>query len=670
VTTQLLCRGNYRIVVAGANCTKSQDFFIGCNDCNQNTAALSGVSFDCDTNQLFLTISADACTTSYNVKLLNSSLAVVHNQTYTNPGAKTIPLGTYPGDGSYIVRLTANTCVTDTSLGLNCNGTASPCPLTDGSTSLSYTDDSVNVSFTAGFTLTEAGGTYKVTLQSTTGGSPASCNAAIPDAEIDSVTVVGALGSNIVNFPDAVAVPGSYTCYGVTVQKLGTGFASCNDFDAVLFIPSAPAPSCSIEVTNLSYDTATGNILVSWNGEETSHDLTVEIRVSATPCNAADPIVVNIDGNGEDGTNIPFGPVHQINAVAQCATVRVYDTNDPTCYGEDTLEIAACTCAIVIDDSETVVDNDNETIEVTYSTRCTSGDITLDISGDATGSAADATASTTGVAITNTKVIALTGYPSTGGSVVVELIDDVDGTCSDTQTVALPNNCASCAQIAALFDNTSTLTQIRNHAGSVVVTGSYDVVTDEADIETDTEAEIVADGGNFCETGTPVDVANTRAAGIAVNQDDSDYQSLDHVLVENVAWASTKKFYFTDCGCGIARRCTYTANLPISATADQILLVYAVNDSSLDYMNSLGIGIATPQTFSASALTAIETAIYDALTGTSCNSDVTDVTATYDSGTDILTIVITGTNAGLGVIHTYEGSAFGDFVDFTQSACA
>lgn len=667
VTTQLLCDGIYRVIVEGANCDKSRDYSATCFDCAESTADLSSVSYDCPTNQLFFTIASDPCADSYTVQLLTSALVVKATQSYTSVGAKTIPVGVYPGDGSYIVRLTTNDgCVSNTELVLNCNGTLSPCPIT--SSSLTYTDDFTNISFTSTFVLSEAGGSYTVGLYSTTGGGATNCINAVPNALISQQTVTGALGSNVVNFPDAVGTPGTGTCYAVVVQRLGTGYGDCNDTAVVLVVPNSAPPVCSIDVTNLAYDTATGNILVSWNGENTSNDLTVEIRVSATPCNAADPIVVNIDGNGEDGLNIPFGPVHQSSA-AQCATVTIYDTNEPTCSDSMTLEIAACTCAIVIDDSETFVDSVAETIEVTYTTRCTSGDITVDVSGDATGSAADAAASTNGTEVTNTKIISLTGYPSIGGTVVVEITDDLDVSCIDTQTVVLPQNCTSCAQVAALYLNDGTLTQISNHAGAVVITGSYDLVTDEAAIEADTETEVTIDGGNFCPDATPVDVANSRNAGIAVNQDDTDYQSLDHVLVEHTDWVGTRKFYFTDCGCGIARRCDYTANLSISATATAIQLYYAINDASQDYTGTVSVAITTPQTFNASALANIEAQFLAALTGTSCNSDVAAVTASYDSGTDVLTIVVTGTNAGLGVLHTYESSSVGDVSEFTQSNC-
>lgn len=662
-----LCNGNYTITVAGENCSQTVTYNAACFTCAGTTMALSNASISCVGNYtVTVTLATDPCGDTYRLEVLDPDLNVVGTRLITTGGTHSIPLGVYPGDGIYTVRATdipTNNCITITEFTANCNGTLTECPIT--SSVLQYQINGSLVSFTESFTLDEAGGTYLVSLHNTAGGTTSNCNNATLSTQIGGTqTITGVLGVNTVNFINAIGVPPVPTCFGVKILRQGN--ASCTETNIVHVNPLSAPVNCGIAINSTSYNSATEQVVVGWDGTDTSGDLTIEINAYPNAvCGTGTPVTFTQSGLGEDSVgNVSFGNFPQLEGQVQCVEVTIFDTNDSTCTVTTTFQMGSCTCAIEILSTE--VDAELEQVTVEYRTKCTSGDVTIDITGDATGSAADATASTDGVWVTNEKVIALTGYPATDGTISIEITDDTDAACTVTLEVVIEGNCESCTQAAALYLNDGTLTQIRNQGGILVVTGNYDLVSDEALLESDTETELVADGANFCDGATPVDLANSRNAGMAINQDNSDYQSIDHALIEHVDWVGTKKAYFGDFGCGITRRCDYTAELPISATADQITLRYAVNNALADYTGELNIEIDTPQTFDATALANIESDITSALG----SFDVDLVTATYDAGTDVLTILIEGTNAGLSVIMTFESGGVGDVVDFTQSNCA
>ena len=679
VTTPLLCNGIYRILVQGATCNKSRDYNATCFTCAGSTTALTDISYDCATNQLFATITGDACASGYTVKLLDNLGVEKVSQAFVSAGAKTIPVGVYPGDSVYTVQITdSNGCVRSYEETLNCNGTLADCPIT--SASLAYANSGSFVSFTASFVLDTLGGSYNVALKTTTGGDSSNCSGAVPDSIISQQTVTGALGTNTVNFPNAVSTPGIGTCYAVEIQKLGSGGASCYETAFVLFLPSSGPPACSLAVSNIAYDTTTGNVLVSWAGANTSNDVTVQIQaVSGGTCNSGDPIVVNSTGNGEDGVNIPFGPVPQIQGTVQCITVTVYDTSSPTCTGSYTFEIPACSCLVAIDEGSVVVDPDAETVEVTFTTRCTSGDVTVDISGDATGSASVTTVSEDGTVDTHTVIIPLSGYPSIGGSITIEVADDVDVGCIDTFVVALPENCTSCGQIATFMQGDSVVTSIIDINSNPVVAGSYDMAVsgDRSSLETDTAAELIGLGANICAGADGADVQrNTPYSGIKVNQDSTDYVDLNYAEIENADWVGALPVYFGDCGCSTGRLCDYEAVVDFST----MILEDAFVDMAINFgqdggqytgtailsFGDLTDGVSGSELIAAAA--ALKTALENAA---GCNYTVGTVTISYNAGTEEFTINITGTNAGLGLVYavTTDGLSSDSFTGFTQSNC-
>jgi hypothetical protein len=131
--------------------------------------------------------------------------------------------------------------------------------------------------------------------------------------------------------------------------------------------------------------------------------------------------------------------------------------------------------------------------------------------------------------------------------------------------------------------------------------------------------------------------------------------------------------YFANCGCGITRLCDYEAQIPISPLVREIALTFATNNPGGNYTGKVNFVYTTTPTFSPSELAAMEAAILAALTNTNCANVVDAVTCSYDSGTDVLTIQILQTNAGLGLVLTYEGTGvatLAEVVDFTQSNCA
>lgn len=678
VTTPLVCNGVYRILVQGVNCNKSRDYTATCYSCTGSSDTLSSYSYDCPTNQLFANITADPCATHYTVSLVNSAGGIVTTQQFTSAGAKTIPLGVYPGDGSYTVRLTSSQgCVKNFDLTLNCNGTLTPCPIS--STTLSDTSDGVNTSFTVNYTLATTGGSYSVTIYNTTGGGPL-CSGATFTSIITTQTVVGNSGLNTVNFPNAITQPGIDTCYGVKVQKLGAGNENC--FDTAVDMVEAGSTSfpCSLTVSNVSYDTATGNVFVSWNGTGTSNDVTVQIQSSGTAvCSTVDPVVVSVAGNGEDGLNIPFGPIHQLSGQPQCITVTIFDTNDSGCDGTYEFEIPACTCSVDIDEDTIFVDSDAETIEFQLVTRCTSGSVTLDLSGDATASGTTTDVSENGTSVTSAPIVlSITGYPSVGGSAVLEAIDASDSGCSDTQNVTLEANCTACSQVATFTDPDAVITEIRDTSGNAIVSGSYDmnVLGDITALEADVEVGVTANGGNFCLTGTKVDAnANATLSGITVNQDSDSYVTLDYAVVTSAEWVGDRNHYFGDCGCATGRTCDYTmtADLtPLSGVAGTISFTLYYGDSGVgQFTRTVYVDLGTVGTIGASEIAAIEAAVEAAIANSSCGYVAGAVSASYNSGTMELTLTIPDTNMALGTVVFYEvdGLVHTDYFAFTQSGC-
>lgn len=680
VSTPLVCNGIYRVLVQGVNCNKSRDYNVTCFSCAGATSALTNISYDCPTNQLFATIVADACATGYTIKLIDSLGTVKTTQTFTSAGAKTLPLGVYPGDGNYTVKLTdSNGCDHSYDLAINCNGTLAPCPILSTALAASPTGPGTLQLFTASVILDSAGGSYSVKLYPTTGAVPGSCSGATPDTSnlLGSQTIVGVAGVNNIEFTQSVPI---IACYAVVVQKLGTGFEGCNGTAFALAAPGSVAPpvcSLTIPINGISYDTSTGNVHVNWNGANTTNDVTVQIQaISGGTCNLGDPIVVNSVGNGEDGINIPFGPIHQIQGTVQCITVTVYDTGAPTCTDSMTFEIPACTCSVEINESSIFVDPDTDTIEFTTTTRCTSGVVTYDLSGGAASASGTGTGSTTGVEeISDTVVLSITGYPSVGESSTLEIADDVDAGCSDTVVVALPESCEACGQVASfgLFLS-GEITGIYNSLGAAVLSGTYSRVTEQADIETDVEAGIIVEGGNFCSSGTRVNVSSGGDIwenGIVVNQDNSNYNILDHALVQSIQWTGDRKVYFGDCGCSTGRLCDYTAVLPIGIDSTFVRLLYGSNNAADGFTGRWSHTISISQTFSPTDLANIEATLQAQLEADGCGYTVGSVVATYDSGADELTISVLGTNAALGLIYDEDtpGPGADNVVEFTQSGC-
>lgn len=673
VTTPLVCNGVYRIVVQGVNCNTSVDYSATCFDCDGSTVGLSGISYECASNQLFFTIISDPCAALYTVRLLDSSLNQIVSTSYTNPGAKTVALGTYPGDGGYTVRVFDSFgCARDYDLVLNCNNTLEDCSITGAS--LNFTDTGVNVSFTATFTLDEAGGSYTVTLHTTTEGNPLNCNGSVVSLPIGSpVNVVGVLGTNTVNFPNAISTPGSAECYAVVIQKNGTGNETCNETAYVAFQNNTEAPpQCSLEITNVSYDTATGRPIVSWTGANTSNDITLQFQVAGGPvCAGGDPVVLSVDGNGETGTNIPFGPIHQLQGIDQCVTLTIYDTGEPTC--EDTFEftIPGCTCGMEIDDVE--IDATDETATVTYTTTCTSGTITIDWAGAvSTGSGSDNTASENGVAVQNTTVIALVDYPSTGENGTMEIVDDADAGCSDTLNVSLPANCTNCSKAAGLIASTLVseivIEGVHVFGGGNILTGTFTMPTDDAAFEAQLETDLADEGANFCAGATPVDFGETvNRMGFLVEQDSDTNIDLNYVEVSAAEFVGTLKAYFTDCGCDTQRFCDYTL---VVSNSEASVIYIGFGDDNISNFHSDSTSFNLPSSPTPTDLANIRTHIEATIADQSCSQGSPTVGVTYNAGADETTFVISGTNLGPTVVQQTYGSATPTaYHEFTQSGC-
>lgn len=684
VTTLPLCQGTYRVVVTGATCDNSKDVYIGCNDCEQNTAALTNIAFDCNANyQIEYNIASDSCTTSYTVQLLSSDLSTTYlTKSYTNVSSKKYEnLGAYPGDGNYVLKLTAHGCTRMYDVLLDCNGTASNCIVT--SAGLTAVNTGNLVSFTATYIPTIAG-SYTVKLYNVSGGTSTCQGASVNCGSlIDTIVETGIPNViNTTNFPEAITTPGIRTCYAVVIQPSANvvcqGLCSATAFTYI--DPTAPPLGCSMAITNVSYNTTTGNVLLTWDGAGTSNDVTVQIQVSnSAVCAPGDPIVVNITGNGENGNAIPF-TVPQINGVTQCIKVTIFDTNNASCADSATASIPPCTCSIVINESSVVVNSVAHTMEFTYTSRCTSGTIDYDVSGGASGSGVSFDGSQTGVTITHPLVVLnLVGYPSVTSTATLEISDDADVSCIDTYVVTLPGNCVGCALVGPFHNaGNSIVGVIKDISGNNVINGIYPLLTptNRTTLQTAIQSGVVLDEGNFCSTGAPVTVGvgATGQSGAKVNQDSANFVDLNYTTVTSPLWLGSKKMYFGDCGCSVGRLCNYTTAVDFSTDPNtgvvSLNLYYADNVSG--FTRTLQINIGFTNSIDATVIASIQSAIQYALTTTAtCQYTVGSVVVTWNAITEILTINILGTNAGLGIIYgtNVDGLASNGYFDFTQSGC-
>lgn len=669
VHTPLLCPGIYRVTVTGQNCNKSKDFQIICDTCTGSTLDLTNVSHDCDLSQLTFTIVGAPCSTNYNVQLLSDTMQVLSppvSQNYLSAGTKNLIVGVRPA-GNYHVRLTDNNGCVITKTVVICPDDMAVCAIDE--VNLVSIQNGSNVGFTATVILNSNDGTFRVSLYQV---GPGSCPGSyVPSGPpLQPSEFISGNGIHTINFVNtAIPIPPVTTCFVVVVQSTTDSSCVMNAFTQV--IPTAPPPSCSGSVTNVSYDPLTAKVVVSWDFQNTSDSLTVQIQTGAGPnCNPGDTVVLTSTGNGEDGTNIQFGPIPQENS-GQFICVTIWDEANPTCKASMTATIPACSCAIEILSYE--VHPEEPEVEVTYRAKCTSGLVDLFVvgTGSADGTLTNQTATENGLWVEYTKVVPLGGYPANGGTGTLEITDNANGACTHTIDIVLPPNCTSCAQVASLYLNNSVVTSVKNFAGVQVVAGVYTLPANAGTLGTDLYGELVDDGANFCNGSSDVHVSATRDAGVRVNQDSTDFQSLDHAVITHGDITGSAKVYFANCGCtGITRKCDYQAQLPISGTAASIVFRFATNNASADYTGTVSIDIDTPQTFSGADLAAIEAAILGALTSTSCGNEVDSVNASYDSGADILTIDILQTNSGPGIISTLEVGGVGSAVGFTQSNCA
>lgn len=672
-TTPLMCNGVYNVVVTGENCSQSVDFTANCFTCAGSLLDVTSLNYNVSTNVMTFTIVGDPCSSAYNVSIEKDGVPISGlTASYGTPGVKSLPFGFYRGDGVYTVRLIDNNgCVRTAAIILNENGTLSECPITV--CSLNPVAAGSNVNFSASFTLDASGGLYTITLYNTTGGSPVTCSGASLGTVIATITnQPGVLGVNNVNFT-GIAAPAVQTCYGVKIEKQGVPSCTCTAFES--FNPGGASQPCSGEITSVSYNEATGEVIASWAFVNTSNDLT--ITVNAYPgavCGVGTPVTVTTTGNGAGGSMVAIAEIPQLQGQDQCLEVIIYDTNDPTCTDTFESEIPGCTCSIEITDEAPVVDIDNNTITFEITTTCTSGDINVVLTGDAAETTA-VLGSTTGVPEVQDVVVTVDPFPSTGGTYDIEVSDDADAGCTDTRlNNVLPENCESCFQVVTLYNSASVVTEVRDEASTLLASGTYDisVVAEEAALEAAIESGLISEGANICSSeSTPVDVVLPREAGIIAKQDSSDFVVIDHALITNADWVGTRKSYFGDCGCETGRTCDYTTALPIAAADDTIIFFYGGNNGSLGYTGSI-TWTGMTQTPSAGFLTGIQNDILTALTTLSgCAFTVASVSVTYDEGTDILTVTINDTNAAIGIIQAVNtGVGITTTNEFTQSGCA
>lgn len=682
-----VCPGLYTVLVTGNNCSDSATIQVSCTPCVGSTLALTNISHDCETRFLDFTIVGSPCSTSFNVSLLDSDLVAlvppVGPILYTSAGVKHLYTGALT-PGAYAVRLTDNTgCTIDYPI-VVCPDSMPSCTITSGN--LTHADNGTTLTFTANFNVNSGTGIYQIRLFEIGGGScPGSWvptgSPIAPPAFI--TTPVPTPGSNTVVFED-ISIPVVTTCYAVEVQRTDAGYESCSAvyLDQFLY-PTGPDPVCSGTISNLAY-LANDNdeFSVSWAFSNASNNLTLEAYLDAGACPTIGPLAFTQTGLGNNGTGIAFGPIEQIQGVSQCLYVKIFDAEDPTCYAEAYETVPACNCEIVIDNASMFVDTDNERLEFDFTTKCTSGNINLDFSPNApaivTGSATLATGSTDGTVVTHSVLLNLADYPTSGGSGLLEITDDADGSCIDTLTVILPQNCVACSQIATFGDGGAVVTDIIDAASNTIATGSYDlsVAGDRDDLEADTEAGAVAQGGNFCSGGTHVGVARNPAyAGITVNQDNEQNVALNYANVTNASWVGTRKTYFGDCGCEIGTICDYTATMDLTAfagaTGTMNFSFYYGDSGVTQYTKLVSVNLGMLAAIDSTDENTFATAVQNALEAANCGYTVGVVTAAWDLGTMTMVLTIPGTNAAIGVVAVGEedGLISNETFEFNQAGC-
>jgi hypothetical protein len=303
----------------------------------------------------------------------------------------------------------------------------------------------------------------------------------------------------------------------------------------------------------------------------------------------------------------------------------------------------------------------------------------VDISGDATGSlSVSGTSEDGGTSSHPSTVVAIVGYPSTGGSIVLEITDALNGACISTQVVALPSNCVSCGIVGTFNEQDAVVTAIFDFLGNPVVAGSYDMtqLADRNLLANDAEAELVDLGANICAGADGVLVARSGGySGMRANQDSGQFVDINYAEVTSSEWVGTLKTYFGACGCATGRLCDYQAAVDFSTMilADAFVkMVVTFGDTGATYSNSvvLDFGDITDGV-SPSELTAAAAALKLALENSGCAPTVGTVTIAFDSITEIFTITILGTNAALGLVNasTTDGLTSDLFTEFTQSNC-
>jgi hypothetical protein len=111
--------------------------------------------------------------------------------------------------------------------------------------------------------------------------------------------------------------------------------------------------------------------------------------------------------------------------------------------------------------------------------------------------------------------------------------------------------------------------------------------------------------------------------------------------------------------------------LPISGADSVDLILYFGDAGYANYSTTLYHNMGDADTIGLTETAALAAAIQAALEGANCGYTVGTVTASYNSGTDELTITIPDTNAALGVVLAEEqdGVLSSDIYEFTQSNC-
>jgi hypothetical protein len=185
---------------------------------------------------------------------------------------------------------------------------------------------------------------------------------------------------------------------------------------------------------------------------------------------------------------------------------------------------------------------------------------------------------------------------------------------------------------------------------------------------------VVVEGGNFCLEGTNVDVTtgNTEDEnGMIVNQDDTTFITLDRALVQSVYWVGDLPVYFGTCGCITGRLCDYEAVVEVVVDDTVIRFSYATANAADGYTAVFNHALSIPGTLTPADTAAIETNLLAQLQADGCGYIVGSITAAFDGGSGELTLTITGTNVGVGLLYASDvpGPGPNDVAGFTQSNC-